>query len=114
MEIEHISREAAWNGIYNCPTKTDADGYIWVRTKDVAHMIDDIPAADVRPVVQGEWEKHEDFDPYGGGRFVEWVCSECDKRLRGDWVLINPHIEKTPTDNFCPNCGADMRGKCND
>ncbi len=49
---DYISREAAWNGIYNCPTKTDADGYIWVRTKDVAHMIDDVPAADVVEVVR--------------------------------------------------------------
>ena len=69
-----------------------------------------IPAADVRPVVRGKWEKHEDFDTYGGGRFVEWVCSECDKRLRGDWVIRNSHIEETPTENYCPNCGADMRG----
>ena len=70
--------------------------------------IEELPAADVREVVRGEWEKHEDFDPYGGGRFVEWVCSECDKRLRGDWVIRNSHIEETPTENFCPNCGADM------
>ena len=67
-----------------------------------------IPAADVRPMVRGKWEKHEDFDTYGGGRFVEWVCSECDKRLRGDWVIRNSHIEETPTENYCPNCGADM------
>ena len=73
--------------------------------------IEELPAADVREVVRGEWEKHEDFDPYGGGRFVEWVCSECDKRLRGDWVIRNSHIEETPTENFCPNCGANMRGE---
>lgn len=74
--------------------------------KDVTRLL----SLDMRPVVSGEWEKHEDFDPYGGGRFVEWVCSECDKRLRGDWATRN-HIEETPTENFCPNCGADMRGK---
>ena len=72
--------------------------------------IDDEPAADVRPMVRGKWEKHEDFDPYGGGRFVEWVCSECDKRLRGDWVIRNSNIEETPTENYCPNCGCQMNG----
>lgn len=78
---------------------------------DVKKKLSTISAADVRPVVRGNWEKHEDFDAYGGGRFVEWVCSECDKRLRGDWVIRNSHIEETPTENYCPNCGADMRRK---
>ena len=67
----------------------------------------------VRPVVRGKWEKHEDFDTYVGGRFVEWVCSECDKRLRSDWAIRN-HIQEMPTENFCPNCGADMREVNND
>ena len=66
METDFISREAAWNGIYNCPTKRDADGYIWVRTSDVAHMIDDIPAADVVEVVRcGECKYWYDNAPTG-------------------------------------------------
>ena len=107
MEIEHISREAAWNGIYNCPTKTDADGYIWVRTKDVAHMIDDIPAADVWPVVRATWENEMRFKNEDGS--LEWhgLCSHCLMTFSTSDV----YAERM---NFCPNCGADMRGKCND
>lgn len=98
---DYISREAAIDAVDVCNLHR---GII----DALQAIISDIPSADVRPVVRGEWEKHEDFDPYGGGRFVEWVCSECDKRLRGDWATRN-HIEETPTENFCPNCGADMR-----
>ena len=69
----------------------------------------EIPAADVRSVVRGEWEKTEDFDEYGGGRYVEWTCSECFYKVKGDWAVRDSHIDEKPRENFCPNCGADMR-----
>ena len=34
-----------------------------------------------------------------------WVCSEC-----GAWALLE-YNEQMCLSNFCPNCGADMRGK---
>lgn len=95
---DYISREAAWNGIYSCPTKTDADGYIWVRTKDVAHMIDEIPAADVRPVAKARWE---DETGYIFNQLAQRVyCPVCKS-----YAYFYPITAK----NFCPNCGADMR-----
>ena len=46
-----ILREVAVFQIFNkIWTKTDEDGYIWVLRRDVIHALDDIPAADVRPV----------------------------------------------------------------
>lgn len=54
-----------------------------------------VSAADVRPVVRGKWKIHYyELDP--GGSTIE--CSVCR--------------EEQPLgidDNFCPNCGADMR-----
>lgn len=47
-------------------------------------------AADVRPVVHGEWLPAKD------GYYGHVMCSACHK------------IESHETD-FCPNCGADMR-----
>ena len=46
----------------------------------------------------GEWI-HDGYDiPHG----VDWMhCSECGRR--------EPYVPAAMT-NFCPNCGADMRG----
>lgn len=55
---------------------------------DVLNDVEDFPAADVRPVVRGEWV---DCTEYNG----EYRCSVC-KEFEG-------HKR-----NFCPNCGAKM------
>lgn len=70
----------------------------------------EIPAADVQPIIKGEWDKHEDFDEYGGGLFVEWSCSECFYIVKRGWVIRENDVNIKPKENFCPNCGADMRG----
>lgn len=54
----------------------------------------DVPAADVRPVVRGEWKKMPDG---------ACVCSVCQLGLESFTQAIFY--------NFCPNCGADMRGE---
>ena len=56
---------------------------------EINEVLNSIPAADVRPVVRGEWEKI-------GKIGCIFVCSACDKTF------------PCKTD-FCPNCGADMR-----
>lgn len=53
-------------------------------------LIDEIPAADVREVVRGKWKKRKNWS--------RCVCSVCSYENGGET-------------NFCPNCGADMRGK---
>ena len=77
--------------------------------REAADVIEELTAADVRPVVRGEWEKTEDFDEYGGGRYVEWTCSVCFSKAKGGWAVRDEHIDEPPAWNFCPNCGADMR-----
>ena len=54
--------------------------------------IRNLPGADVRPVVRGRWLHKETTDNF----HVVGQCSVCKERKR--------------IDNFCPNCGADMRG----
>lgn len=56
--------------------------------------IETLPAADVRPVVRGRWIEK----PYLLG--TTNVCSVCGENYG------MPHGKY----NFCPNCGADMRG----
>ena len=56
---------------------------------------EDVPTADVKPVVRGKWTKqHKDFDLCGVEYFA---CDKCG-------------FECQLTYNFCPNCGAEMDG----
>jgi len=59
------------------------------------HAIDNIPAADVRPVVRGRWE-WDVLDGTPGYRPVVLCCSNCHRVSFSGW-------------DYCPNCGADMR-----
>ena len=54
-------------------------------------LIDEIPAADVAPVVHGRWIMHD--DEFG----LTCECSVCD-------------IETMGNGNYCRNCGAKMDG----
>lgn len=56
-------------------------------------LLDEIPAADVVPVVHGVWGRVNKIDPISGYR-----CSKC-RRIVG--------FDLTP---YCPNCGAKMDG----
>ncbi len=58
---------------------------------EIKARLENIPAADVNPVVHSRWEINCDgYYPY---------CMNCKKEPPG----------RVMTD-FCPNCGADMRG----
>lgn len=53
----------------------------------------EIPASNVRPVVRGRWRW------VGQDKWNDcYECSQCGKM-------------NTDNSNFCPNCGADMRGE---
>ena len=65
-------------------------------------VIDEQPTIEERK--SGKWEETDD-----GWDGTYYVCSECGC----PWTLI----DGTPKDNgmnFCPNCGADMRGGNNE
>lgn len=64
--------------------------------------INDAPTIDAAPVRRGEWVQKEIPTGYftlAGN--MPWVCSACEATK--SWDLT------APADNFCPNCGADMR-----
>ena len=93
MATEYIEKQTAkeklcsmcrWEGTSNCD--------------ECEHPIDDIPPADVRPVVRGRWEWNEDNGYY--------YCSECG--------AVSPREDQDgeycDCPNYCPICGADTRG----
>lgn len=59
------------------------------------------PLEDVPQRVRGRWVGTE-FDGYADGNpvYYEWKCSACGCVVE----------DEEPTWNYCPNCGAEMRG----
>lgn len=106
--MEYIEREKlldAYDGIWDCcdlifePEDRcchagDCDHCKWRETKNALRKIAaNIPAADVRPVVQGRWEvSYADYIVSGKRPYFRY-CSECGETTARLY-------------NYCPNCGA--------
>lgn len=84
----------------------DADALIEAMTKfsnaigeDMTHAIfyaHIAPTVDAVPVKRGKWIESDEYDEYRGRLYR---CSNCNTFVVSDF------------DNYCPYCGADMRGK---
>ena len=79
--------------------------------KQALEMFDEVPAADVAPVVHGRWTETDWVEMESGGHdFIKTPkaalrCSNCRNGFKKELLW------KT---NFCPNCGAKMDGGDND
>ena len=108
---EFIEREAALNADFKIPAKR-LDTRIKTARDAVqayANYIAALPAADVKPVVRGEWVDDK-------GNVVPWdemntdcPAGSCSCSVCGDWLTASD--EYPARGRFCPNCGADMRGE---
>lgn len=70
--------------------------------KCVRDFINELPAADVQPIKRGRWFLR-------GGN---WCCSACNRKTL---LTLESNIGGckeygTAKTDYCPNCGADMRG----
>lgn len=83
MQDQEISKAMKW-----------CEAVCFGRTKDI---LETLPAADVKYVIHSEWEITEVDHAHGS------KCYHCPECGEDDWRYDEP--------NFCPNCGADMRGK---
>lgn len=79
-----------------------------IYTCEVFELIDEVPAADVKPVVRGEWKECEVVQEHGDEPIIdEWQsarCSVCGK------YHTTPYMYYFDNFNYCPNCGAEMGG----
>lgn len=102
MMPEYISREAAIARLKRIVEvnrlRTDR---AWFTPDGVEYLINEISAADVRPIVRGKWR----FEKSDGKTCDDgWVCSACN-------CGFHTHVPYFEDFSFCPNCGADMREK---
>lgn len=100
-KAEALSRFSFYNG--DRIPERDVDGFQNTITfHDAKAVIRSIRPADVRPVVRGRWVKiYEDGEPAVAQHQVGVCCSKCMKM---------PDDKFTESD-FCPRCGADMKGE---
>ncbi|UVM99508.1 MAG: hypothetical protein [Bacteriophage sp.] len=61
-------------------------------------LLDEIPAADVAPVVHGRWT----FEPETENTLSMTKCNVCG------WWTLDPSVDGVY--KYCPNCGAKMDG----
>ena len=78
------------------------DGHNWNELVACKDQIDDIPTADVVEVVRGKWIRDVDYD-------YPCICNKCGYQFAYKGAVIRCD----DIFHFCPNCGADMRGKEN-
>lgn len=67
---------------------------------DIIDIIDEAPTVDAVEVVHGMWEYLDPVSPT--------VCCSACKELAPWDTVAEYHCVRS---NYCPNCGADMRGK---
>lgn len=87
-----------------CPLGRYGRGYVYGSDREkydawdeIIDALENIPAADVAPVVHGQWtlvRKQADGGIYG--------CSKCRREYTFNSFCYH--------NNFCPNCGAKMDG----
>lgn len=102
---EYIEREKAIERIrpHVKPTTVYGEGYM----QAIEHAVDILellPAADVQPVKRGKW----DFQGYQ--LFKCTNCKEMFTQNQLEAMQNHTDSEEWTFPNYCPNCGADMRG----
>ena len=73
--------------------------------KGIMKYIDEVPSA--QPRKKGEWIKKPEYHGDDVSGFIDnhFTCSECKKEaIVNSWYFY-------VLSNYCPHCGADMRGE---
>ena len=97
---EYIERDKAYTLAKKVCNAVDSNPRVLL-PHIILDLIDELPTADVRPVVRGKWNRTDAY-PH------RLYCSVCYKTyLKNDELLERWEFPL----NFCPNCGADMREK---
>lgn len=89
---DYIDREALLTPQYNASHSN------WPQLAEMVVGVEDIedaPAADVGPVVHGQWIEDHDY----------LKCPECGVMVKWDFTFFD-----IGNWNYCPNCGAKMDG----
>ena len=110
---EYIERETLMRRIKEIHC-AECDSYHGARCRacwvdDTLDYIDSEPAADVAPVVHGQWIS------FTGCANEGVYCSICKKKVwKSDYAWCSKKSRNKLRSNYCPNCGAKMDGGTDD
>lgn len=95
IDLEETKKKILQVAEKNYERKPEKLGMIYA-----AHIVRNMPAADVVPVVHARWKRYHEadfcWDEYG------YICTNCDLKIE-DKDFRFPG-------NYCPRCGAKMDG----
>lgn len=94
-----ISRQSAIDALADMHCKSDEDGYVWIIRSDAWARIDALPSVTPKRK-KGKWLRYGEDGYPNNEDTVFWQCDQCLEQYTGRAKKIQ---------NFCPNCGADMR-----
>ena len=109
---DYISREAAIKKFEDAEYLYDPEpGAKRYTVEDAKEILNDVPAAAVRPVKEGRWIKARGNWCSPGGDPV-WECSECGKGVHVYGIEHGTYGSDIADGQWvsCPNCGAMMGG----
>lgn len=91
----------------DCKRCKDDDTVFAYTIQGVITTVKEIPAADVRENVRGEWINICNYDRSMGTNYNRWMCSCCGFRAKHGWE--HTRTGRCTEYNYCPNCGAGMK-----
>lgn len=89
-------------GLYGRSHAYGSDREKYDNWDEIIDALENIPAADVSPVVHGKWVDNDAHPIAQDHGMVSGKCSVCGL-YSGLWYVNRPY-------NFCPFCGAKMKG----
>ena len=103
-----ISRQAAIDALADMHCKSDEDGYVWIIRSDAWARIDALPS--VTPERKcGKWNAY--YHGINETPSFTYSCSQCG--YSAPYGLYGGKYSQKKW-NYCPMCGADMRGEQNE
>lgn len=104
---EYIKRETVLAHLQECEGTPPEIAYTYPIFKAIECFVEELPAADVAPVVHGRWIECDYMKYDGHSECIHypseaWKCSVCCNAFKKELLW---------KDNFCPNCGAIMDGE---
>ena len=102
MADEYIRREDFIQYLEKCKKGAAVTNLVWATIMAIERDVRDMPAADVAPVVHGEWLRVD--DDWNSLTTIQCpICSE-------EWCFETDDDVSLLNYKYCPNCGAKMDG----